>query len=504
MAKFYVTTPIYYVNDRPHVGHAYTTIAADVLARYHRLLGDATFFLAGTDEHGIKNLQSAQKADLDPQAFVDRQAAQFQLAWDSLDITNDDFIRTTQPRHKKAVENFLQNLSQAITPLGNKAVYQGEYEGLYCTGCESYKTESDLVDGKCPDHNKAPELLKEKNWFFRLSDFTEAVRKVISDGTVVIAPTARHNEIVGLLDQGLKDVAMSRHLDWGVKLPFDDSQVAWVWFDALPNYISALGYPDDEKFKTYWPADVHLMAKDIIKFHTVIWLGMLLALNLPLPKKVFAHGFFTVDGQKMSKTIGNVIDPVELTAQYGSDVVRFFLLSEFAFGSDGDVSVVKFKERYASSLANGLGNLVARVLALAAKNPDELLVSQDGVWQKTLDQTWSDYRTAMDELQFHEAIGAIWRTLAEADAFIETNKPWELFKNDQEKFNVVIGELCEVLRHVGWLLLPFMPQTSEKILTALGVWSAEKKLAYQHLSTWTPRRGWRLQKVNILFPRLES
>ncbi|MFA6533639.1 MAG: methionine--tRNA ligase [Patescibacteria group bacterium] len=500
--KFYITTPIYYVNDKPHIGHAYTTIAADVLARYHRLRGEEVFFLTGTDEHGTKVAQAAEKAGLSPQAFADQKAAQFQLAWDSLNISNNDFIRTTEKRHYDSVRIFLNQLYEGKTPKFNPAIYRGEYEGLYCVGCESYKTESDLVDGKCPDHGTAPQLVKEKNWFFRLSDFGAEIEKRIKKGEVVIAPEARKNEVLGLIKQGLKDVAMSRNLAWGVSLPFAEKEVAWVWFDALPNYLSALGYPDGENFKKFWPADVQLMAKDILKFHTVIWLGMLIALDLPLPKTVFAHGFFTIDGQKMSKTLGNVIDPVEMVALYGADAAKFFLLSEIAFGSDGDVSVAKFKDRYNAFLANGLGNVVARVLTLVEKYHENIKTLKHKNAEKLVKEVWQNYDKAMGELQFDRALSEIWRLLAWCDSYIEENKPWELAKSDPQKLGEVLYVLAEIIRQVGWLLLPLLPETAEKILTALGVFTTEKGEDFSKLKKWGRLKDFsKVKKPETLFPR---
>ena len=324
MNKFYITTPIYYVNDKPHLGHAYTTIAADILARYYRkqIGDDNVFLLTGTDEHGVKIAQAAEKAGKLPQDFSDEVSAQFQATWQKLNISNNDFIRTTEFRHEEAVIEILLKLKDAKGPSGQPVLYQGEYEGLYCTGCEAYKTESDLVDGKCPDHPKQKlNHLKEANWFFRLSDFQTDLKKIIESGAFKVEPESRKNEVLSFIHDGLQDIAISRaSVDWGIKVPFDQDQTIYVWVDALLNYLSALGIKDNsEKFQKFWPAEVQLLAKDILKFHAIILPALLMALDLPLPKVCFAHGFFTIDGQKMSKSIGNVIDPNELVDTYGSD-----------------------------------------------------------------------------------------------------------------------------------------------------------------------------------------
>lgn len=513
--KFYVTTPIYYVNDKPHIGHAYTTVAADVLARYHRLLGEEVFFLTGTDEHGTKVAQAAEKAGLAPLVFASEQAAKFQLAWDSLNISNDDFIRTTEARHEKGVMEFLNKLKTSQTPLGNDAIYEGEYEGLYCYGCESYKTESELVDGKCPDHGVEPTLLKEKNWFLRLSDFGEELKKRLAKGEYDIRPESRKNEILGLIKIGLQDVAISRRsVKWGIPVPWDKDQVLYVWIEALLNYLTALDYPKGKKYKTFWPADAQLMAKDIIKFHAAIWPAMLVATGEELPKLVYAHGFFTIDGQKMSKTLGNVVDPVELSQQYGVDAVRFFLLSEFNFGNDGDVSVEKFKDRYNAFLANGLGNVVARVLTLVEKYNKTIKPpftsfrrgrqenNKTKELGKMVKEIWNNYEVAMGELQFDEAIGEVWKLLSWCDGYVEENKPWELAKSNPEKLGEVLYNLSEVIRHAGWLLYPIMPETAEKILRALGVCESEEKEKLSKIKEWGRLEDFKaIKRPEVLFPR---
>ncbi|MEK7139260.1 MAG: methionine--tRNA ligase, partial [Patescibacteria group bacterium] len=454
--KFYVTTPIYYVNDKPHLGSAYTTLAADVLARYHRHLGEDVWFLTGTAEHGDKIAGSAAKAGQEVQAFVDEMSAKFSVAWDSLNIEPDDFIRTTEPRHVAAVIKFFNKLK------ASGQVYKGIYEGLYCTPHEAFLKETDLVDGVCPDHKIAPERVAENNWFFKLSDYAEPLRQLIESNELVIAPAGRRNEVLAFLSRGLEDISISRpRAKFAIPLPWDETQKIYVWMDELFNYCSAIGYGvDDEKFRHYWPADLHLMGKDIIKFHCVIWPALLLAIGERPPKQVFAHGFFTVNGQKMSKTLGNVIDPVELAADYGVDAVRFFLLSEFAFGADGDISVERFKERYNSHLANGLGNVVSRVLTLVEKYRDQVSTPESDTLATATAEVWANYHAAMAELQFDAAIGEIWRLLSLADGYVEAHKPWELAKNNPAKLGTVLATLVEILRQVGWLLYPIMPATA--------------------------------------------
>ncbi len=502
--SFSITTPIYYVNDKPHIGHAYTTIAADVLARFHRLNGQEVFFLTGTDEHGAKIAQAAEKKGIAPQQFADEQAAHFQMVWDTLNISNDDFIRTTEERHETAVVALLNTLKAAKTPLGNDFVYEGEYEGTYCVGCESYKTESDLVDDRCPLHpNMETQQLKETNWFFRIADYTDVLKEKLAAGEYAVQPDSRKNEMISLLND-LQDVAISRRsVEWGIAVPWDSDQTVYVWIEALMNYVTALGYPDGDNFKKFWPS-IHLMAKDITKFHAVIWPAILLAADVPLPKLVYAHGFFTIDGQKMSKSLGNVVDPVGLAEEYGVDAVRFFLLSEFPFGNDGDVSVAKFKERYNSFLANGLGNVVARVLTMASKHKDQLQPVADHPLKPVVEQAWQQYGPALERLAFDEAITAIWRVLAECDGYIEEQKPWELAKTDPAQLAVVLAGLAETLRHVGWMLLPIMPDTAEKILTALQG-AVHYDQSPQELQQWGGLTDFsQIQKPDVLFPRHQA
>lgn len=460
---FTVTTPIYYINDKPHVGTAYTTIAADVLARYwrQRLGKSNVYFLTGTDEHGAKIEQRAKKEGKDPQTFADDVSGQFLASWERLGISFDDFIRTTEPRHTKIVQKLMAALKSAKTPLGKPALYEGTYTGLYCVGHEAFMKESDLIDGVCPDHKTKPEAISEKNWFFRLSDFGEKLEALIEAGEFSIGPDSRRNEVLGMIGQGLEDVAVTRpNVAWGIPVPFDKGQTIYVWVDALINYISALGGPGATKYKKFWPADVQLIGKDIIKFHCLIWPALLLALELPLPKLVFAHGFFTIDGQKMSKSLGNAIDPVTLAEKYGNDALRYVLLRDIAFGSDGDFSESKMKERYASDLANGLGNLVSRVTNMIEKYAD-------GKYTRRAGDVPAEFVVAMEALRFDEALRLIWNHVDAANKAIDDRAPWTMAKEGKTKeLQDFLNELANTVLDINNMLEPFLTESSTKITAA--------------------------------------
>lgn len=455
--KFYVTTPIYYVNDKPHIGSAYTTIAADVLARLHRQLGKDVHFLVGTAEHGDKIAGSAEKAGQDVQAFVDEMAAKFSFAWDQLAIAPDDFIRTTEPRHAEAVRLFFLKLKDS------GKVYEADYEGLYCVGCESFKKENELVNGLCPLHNKKPEVVKERNWFFKLSDYAGTLKERIEENDIVIAPATRRNEILSFIKQGLEDISISRpRAKFSLPLPWDESQRIYVWIEELFNYCSALGFPDQENFKKYWPADLQLMGKDIIKFHCIIWPALLLAIGEQPPKKIFAHGFFTVDGQKISKTLGNVIDPLDWVEKYGADAVRYFLLREVPFGQDGDVSEEKIKIRYTADLANGLGNLFSRLTNMVEQYLDgdvgDFIASPKDL---------SDATVRFIDLDFAGGLTRIWEEVAWANQLIDKAKPWELQKTEPAKVKELLVNLTALLYDIALKLSPVMPETANKIRSHL-------------------------------------
>lgn len=473
MDKFYITTPIYYVNDKPHIGHAYTTIVADVLARFYRsqIGQDNVFFLTGTDEHGAKVAEAAAKEGIEPQAFTDKVSEEFKNAWKNLDISYDHFIRTTDKQHTKIVIDILNKLKAA------GVLYEGEYKGLYCVGCEKFILESELVDGKCPDHNKAPEKLTEKNWFFKLADFLPKIKTAIESDELVIYPEGRKKEVLGLIDkQNLPDFSISRSKEsvpWGIDLPWDESQKTYVWVDALSNYITALNYPDGKDFKKFWPADAQFLALDILKFHAIYWPAILLALDLPLPK-LYIHGFFTLDGKKMSKSLGNVISPNKLVEQYGSEVTKYLILSQFSFGSESDIKVEDFPVKYKADLVNGLGNLVNRVTNMI----EQYLDGKIGVkfTAKTLGHE------EIKQLRFKEALATIWQVIQKDNTLIDQEKPWLLAKDEalgrsptgganQEKLKSLLKELALDLYNIAVALQPFMPSKAEEII---GIMTADK------------------------------
>lgn len=449
--KFYITTPIYYVNDVPHIGHAYTTIAADVLARYHKQLGKDVFFLTGTDEHGAKVAEAAKETGKKPKEFCDQVVSRFKDAWKKLNISNNYFIRTTDPRHEKIVQKLLQKVYD------NEYIYEGTYEGLYCVGCEKFLTETDLVNDRCPLHpNQEPIREKEKNYFFKLSDFREKLIKAIENkkdpNHYEILPEERKNEILGKLKKGLDDVSISRAaVPWGIPIPWDKSQTIYVWVDALLNYYTATQFLKNKA--KFWPAELHLIGKDILWFHTVIWQAFLLAAGLPLPKKVFAHGFFTVDGKKMSKSLGNVIAPDDLIKKFGVDGARYLMLSGFPFGTDGDISLAKFKTRYNADLANGLGNLVARVAKLCEKS---------GInFKATKGQIYPQVKKSLDKFLFDDTLSFIWQEkIAGCDKAIDREKPWQL---KGRRLEIVLQKLVGEIRQIAFNLKPFLPETAEKI-----------------------------------------
>ncbi len=474
--KYYITTPIYYVNDKPHIGHAYTTVVADVLARWRREKGDEVFFLTGTDEHGTKVAQSAKAQGKSPQEFCDEISEIYKSRWKNLNISNDYFIRTTDKQHKDKVKEIFTKLKNAKTPKKNNVIYQGEYKGLYCVGCEKFLTEKEIVNGKCPDHETKPEELVEKNYFFKLSDYKEIIKEKIEKDEIKILPVSKKNEALSMLDF-IDDFSLSREtVKWGIDLPFDKSQKIYVWVEALMNYLTAIGYPDNlEKFNKLWPADLHLMAQEILKFHTIYWPAILMALGLEMPKTIFVHGFFTIDGKKMSKTLGNTIDPDELVKKYGADATRYLLLSQFSFGQESDIQVERFSEKYNSDLANGLGNLVARVSNLLEKNNIEtnLQKNSDAKLKSVFDKKMQEYK-------FNEALEVLWKKLRQCDEIITKAQPWKL-ENKSEIKNI-LEPISQNILNVANLLSPFMPDTSEKIIS---IFTADK-----------------IKKSKPLFPRI--
>ena len=511
-----VTTPIYYVNDRPHIGQAYTTIAADVLARFHRSAGEETFFLTGTDEHGSKVEETAKKMGKTPQQLCDLNVEFFKRAWKSLNISYDYFVRTTDSRHEKAVVKLLDLLHNTKTQNGEKVVYSGEYSGLYCLGCEKFITEKDLVNGLCPDHQQKPKVISEKNYFFRLSSYLKPVEELIQANKLKISPEERKKETLGLLKQELDDFSISREkVSWGIPLPFDPNQNAYVWVDALPNYISAVGYGDDpEQFQKWWREGriVHLIGKDILKFHAVFWPAMLLALGEKTPDQIFVHGFFTINGQKMSKTLGNVIYPETLAENYGSDAARYLLLTQFPFGQDGDIQEEKFVEKYNADLANDLGNLVSRTLKMV-ENYCQGRIPQANSYEPADESLKKEATGCSDsvwryvqEININQAIDQIMRLVKSTNRYVENQAPWALAKdNKTERLNTVLYVSCETLRIISTLFYPVLPQKCKKIRELLGLPEEETTPKFSDAAKWgLLKSGTKVSIPESLFPRREK
>ncbi len=452
MAKYFLTTPIYYINGLPHIGSAYTSIAADVLARYHRQQGTEVLFSTGTDENSQKTVEAAEVTKQEVGPYTDEMAANWQKTWDSLGISYNRFIRTTEPDHIASVQAFIERVEKA----GD--FYKDEYEGLYCVGCEEFKSEAELVDGKCPLHNPVPEKRKEENYFFRLSKYQDALLKHIEAHPEFIQPAGRRNEVLAFIKRGLNDFSVSRKgRHWGIPWPGDNDQTIYVWFDALTNYLTVAGFPN-EGFEKWWPADLHLIGKDISKFHAIYWPAMLLSAGLPLPKTVFAHGFFTVDGKKMSKSLGNAIDPVEAAGKYGVDALRYFLLWEIPFGQDGDFNHSRFEQVYNSDLANELGNGVQRVASMIVRYLGGTIGDVNSAAHDT-----GAVRQAIEDFRLDKALEEIWVHVKGVNQFIEEEKPWELAKSDKEQLLKVLQQAVSDLLHIAELLMPFVPATAQRI-----------------------------------------
>lgn len=502
--KYYITTPIYYINDKPHIGHAYATFVADTFARYHRLKGEDVFFLTGTDENSTKNVDAAREKGFDDiQSYLDMQSEIWRNTWKSLEITNNDFIRTTEDRHKRGVEKFFRIVH------ANGDIYKGSYQGLYCAGCEAFLRESDLEQGLCPFHKKRPERIEEQNYFFRASKYREALLAHIEKNPDFIQPVSRRNEITNYIKDHFEDISISReNIEWGIRLPIDETHVIYVWFDALLNYLTGIGYgSDEEKFLGYWPADTHIVGKDIIKFHCALWPAMLLSAGLPLPRKVFAHGFFTIEGQKVSKSLGNAIDPLLLRERYGLDVLRYFLLREIPFGGDGDFSEARLQERYVSELSKGIGNFTSRVLTLAEKSGAEKFDATRLPAEQEAARAVADSRFAwqkgFENCALHESLNAVHDLIAWGDRYIDKSKPWTLLKDDQQSAVQILSILVELLRQTSLFLLPFMPHTAAAIRIRLGLTEdvQEKSAA---LFEWRAETIYSVNKKDNLFPPLTS
>jgi methionyl-tRNA synthetase len=468
---FYVTTPIYYVNDTPHIGHAYTTVAADTLARYKRLKGYEVLFLTGTDEHGQKVEKAAETAGLKPTELADKVVVHFQDLWKRLNISNDDFIRTTEKRHKSAVIE----LWREVNKKGD--IYLGEYEDWYCTPCETFLTGSQLADGRCPDCGRTVERLKEASYFFRLSKYQEPLLKNIEENPDFIQPVSKRNEIVSFVKEGLRDLSISRTtFSWGIPVPDDPAHVMYVWFDALSNYLAGAGYPDVDGSGGFWPADVHIIGKDILRFHAVYWPAFLLSAGLALPKKVFAHGWWTVEGSKMSKSLGNVVDPFQVADDFGVDQFRYFLLRDVPFGLDGDFSIRGLKGRINGELANDFGNLLSRTLAMIVKYREGLVpepadpydrAELEGRLKGSFGRLPARFDESMNRLNFHEALTDTWSVIREMNGYVEKAAPWK--EKNPGILSNVLYTLSEGLRILAIYTYPFMPEAADKVWSQLGM-----------------------------------
>ena len=516
-SSFYATTPIFYVNDAPHIGHAYTEVAADVLTRWHRQRGENAFLLTGTDEHGEKILRTAVANKTEPQDWADQLVRDSWLPLlETIDIDNQDFIRTTEPRHEKNVQKFLQHLYDT------GFIYRGSYEGNYCVGCEEYKTEADLIDGEgafegqpvCAIHTRPVEKLEETNYFFKLSEFEDRLLALYSENPTFIQPESAKNEVVSFVRRGLEDLSISRSkekFDWGIDIPWDDSHITYVWFDALLNYITAIGYGEDQaKFESLWPASVQVVGKDILRFHAVIWPAMLMAAGLETPRQVFGHGWLLVGGEKMSKSKLTGIAPEQITDTFGSDAFRYYFMKAIAFGQDGSFSWEDLSARYQSELANGFGNLASRSIAMVNRYFDGVVPTPGSYTEADLQiqaaaaKAVTDADEAIERIAIHDAIGSVWTLVDELNNYITVQEPWVLAKDEanRERLATVLYTTIEGLRSLSILLAPVMPKATAKLAGALGV-AADSTIASAGI--WggiVP--GTKLGELEALFPRIET